>query len=168
MKEKDIKLLIEKYFEGATTLHEERALREALLKSGSDDPQIVEAKAVMAYVGMASSTLKTTDETEDIQHKDAQNSQLLMKSAKKNKMRRPSFPQPWSIAASIAVLIVCVAALLWFMPERSDYYTMIACVEDSSRDAAIDLIGSQLQALGEASDDVETDVLESLNLVMDF
>ena len=49
MTEKNLLKLIDLYFEGETSVDQERELREALLDSESSDPRVVEALAVMTF-----------------------------------------------------------------------------------------------------------------------
>lgn len=49
MEKEDIKILINKYFEGLTSREEEKKLLESLLRFPSGDPEIDETLAVMGY-----------------------------------------------------------------------------------------------------------------------
>ena len=146
MEETDILPLIERYLEGQTTLDEERRLRDALLHTDSDHPSVTEAKALMAYMDMASHFPRRQSSGGGV-----------------TKFRITS--RIWQMAASVAILTAIGIGVIRFGGSDSHCYTMIACVEDSSSKKAFDLIGSQLQAVGEASDEVTSDLFGSLSIL---
>ena len=181
MKDADLIQLIDKYFEGNTTLEEERLLRLALDETSSADPRVEEARAVMAYTAVAS--LQSINEkgriADDRNEAVSPNVEppekvnpiavggLNEKGSRKrsvNVVRR----WMWQAAAVAAVLFIGVSVTIAVKSTETGYHTMIACVEDSSKDVAFDLISSQLQAVGEASEIIEEDVQGSLNLMLDF
>lgn len=180
MKDADLIRLINKYFEGETSLNEERQLRSALNETSSADPRIEEARAVMAYTAVASlrgnERGRITDDRNEavsLNVEAPEEVNLLAvggsndKGSRKrnvNGIRR----RVWQAAAVAAVLFIGVSVTIAVKSTETGYHTMIACVEDSSKDAAFNLISSQLQAVGEASAMIEEDVQGSLNLMLDF
>ena len=180
MKDADLIRLINKYFEGETSLNEERQLRSALNETSSADPRIEEARAVMAYTAVASlrgnERGRITDDRNEAVSLNVEAPEELNplavegsndKGSRKrnvNGIRR----RIWQAAAVAAVLFIGVSVTIAVKSTETGYHTMIACVEDSSKDAAFDLISSQLQAVGEASAMIEEDVQGSLNLMLDF
>lgn len=155
MKDSELIILIDRYFEGTASLDEERILKEALRECESDNPRVREVKAVMAYIAMCASSGSPVK------------SRSLPPSDRRSGESRRVKTIILGIAASVAVLLG-LSAYFTILPDDSRCYTMIACVEDPSRDKAFDLISSQLEAVGEASGDVEEDVKESLDLFFDL
>ena len=180
MKDADLIRLINKYFEGETSLNEERQLRSALNETSSADPRIEEARAVMAYTAVASlrgnERSRITDDRNEAVSPNLEAPEEVNplavggsndKGSRKrnvNGIRR----RVWQAAAVAAVLFIGVSVTIAVKSTETGYHTMIACVEDSSKDVAFDLISSQLQAVGEASEIIEEDVQGSLNLMLDF
>lgn len=180
MKDADLIRLINKYFEGETSLNEERQLRSALNETSSADPRIEEARAVMAYTAVASlrgnEKGRITDDRNEAVSPNPEAPEEVNplavggsndKGSRKrnvNGIRR----RIWQAAAVAAVLFIGVSVTIAVKSTETGYHTMIACVEDSSKDVAFDLISSQLQAVGEASAMIEEDVQGSLNLMLDF
>lgn len=181
MKDADLIRLINKYFEGETSLNEERQLRSALNETSSADPRIEEARAVMAYTAVASSLRgnekgRITDDRNEavspnVEAPEDVNPLAVGGSNDKGSRKRDVNGirrRVWQAAAVAAVLFIGVSVTIAVKSTETGYHTMIACVEDSSKDAAFDLISSQLQAVGEASAMIEEDVQGSLNLMLDF
>lgn len=158
MKESDLIKLIDRYFEGATTLEEEVGLRKALAVCDSEDPRIEEAKAVMTYVEMSAAYGAFAV--------SAHSSEAAISNRKRRGFWRGR-GATWRIAVAACLLLVISAALM-FPRDDHNCYTMIACVEDPSHEKAFDLINSQLEAMGEASGAVEDEVRESLDLFLDY
>lgn len=139
---KDDKLieLIDKYYRGETSLEEEVYLRRCLATTVSDNPEIKEAQAIMSYVAMT---------------------------ATKERKKRTVWYR-WTEAAVIAiVLAVGISSLVW-NDNLSLCSTMIACKEYDNHEIAIDLISSQLDAIGEASAELEEELREDLLMVVDL
>ncbi len=180
MKDADLIRLINKYFEGETSLNEERQLRSALNETSSADPRIEEARAVMAYTAVASLRGNergsiTDDRNEavslNVEAPEEVNPLAVGGSNDKGSRKRNVNGirrRVWQAAAVAAVLFIGVSVTIAVKSTETGYHTMIACVEDSSKDVAFDLISSQLQAVGEASAMIEEDVQGSLNLMLDF
>ncbi|MDE6335166.1 MAG: hypothetical protein K2L34_01230 [Muribaculaceae bacterium] len=139
MKENELLSLIDKYFQGETSLEEERELRHSLMLTESGHPSVMEAKAVLAYVAMIKRT-----------------------GGRKVNWRR------WSVAAAVAVLIGTVGLPLLIRQDNSVCSTMIACRMDDSQETAFNLISSQLEAVGYASDEVAEEVLDGLVLMSEY
>lgn len=132
--------LIDKYYQGDTILEEEVYLRRCLGTTVSDNPEIREAQAIMSYVAMAAS--------------------------KEGKKRTVWYR--WTEAAVIAiVLAVGLSSLIW-NDNLSLCSTMIACKEYDNNETALALISSQLDAIGEASDELEEELREDLLMVVEL
>ncbi len=159
MKDSDLIKLIDKYFEGATSLEEERLLRRALYESASQDSRIEEVKAVMAYVDMSAAF------RERPKNNQWENIPTMTGVAGRNRSRRFKVAA-WGAAASVALLLGGGLIMRWDRADRN-CYTMIACVEDSSHDKAFNLINTQLEAMGEASGVIEADLQETLSLILE-
>ena len=139
MKENELLSLIDKYFQGETSLEEEEVLRRELRQTDSQHPAVTEAKAVLSYIAMIKRT-----------------------GGRKGNWRR------WSVAAAVAVLIGAVGLPLLIRQDNSVCSTMIACRMDNSQETAFNLISSQLEAVGYASDEVAEEVLDGLVLMSEY
>jgi len=135
MTEKDLLQLIDLYFDGATTLAQERELREALLKSKSNNPRVDEALAVMTFAA------------EDGQRRATD-------AVAPRHGRRAS----WLSLAAAAAVAVLLAVGVWV--GRNPVYddggcsTVIACVPSDDPAVALALMNAQLGDISEASDNV--------------
>lgn len=170
MEENELLSLIDKYFQGITSLEEEEVLRRSLRDTASEHPSVAEAKAVLAYVAMASSLDEPSSEGV-VTHRDArinrsskgeQTFRVEGRSDRKLKWRR------WSVAAAVAILVGSVTVPMLFRQDDSVCSTMIACRMDNSQETAFNLISSQLEAVGLASDEVAEEVLDGLVLMSEY
>ncbi len=151
MNEKELLSLIDKYFQGETSLEEEQILRRELRQTESDNPVVTEAKAVFAYVAMASSL-----HSERVLRKE------------ENAGKRKLAWRRWSVAAAVAILVGGVGIPLWLSQDKSVCSTMIACRMDNSQETAFSLISSQLEAVSDASDEVAEEVFDGLMLMTEY
>ena len=90
--------LINRYFDGETSVEEERRLRGLLAASASRDSQVEEARAVMGVFACARSVAGTAVE----------------QNAGKRRLMRPSQWVAVSAAASVAIIIAAVVSLTHF------------------------------------------------------
>lgn len=158
MKDKELIKLINKYFQGETSLEEERVLQKILRESASGLPEIEEVKAVMSYIEI--SALKDgTDHSEDLQRTSPFISGSVSQPVFKGNLRR------WVVAAAVAIVAGVGLSPLFLKDDLSVCSTMIACREDNSREVAFALMSSQLDAIGAASDEVKEEVMEDLFLM---
>lgn len=130
---KDLHQLIELYFEGATTLEQERRLRGMLLSADCPDtPDVAEARAVMGYTAVMS----------------------------KPRLQRP---MQWMQKAAIVAALLTVGALGWVVADRSLARTnvCIAYVDGQridNHDAVLGIMEAQLAQMGEAQAELEDEV----------
>ena len=96
--------LINRYFDGETSVEEERRLRGLLAASASRDSQVEEARAVMGVFACARSVAGTAVE----------------QNAGKRRLMRPSQWVAVSAAASVAIIIAAVVSLTRFEKMPSD------------------------------------------------
>lgn len=138
MNTKHIHTLIERYFEGETTISEERWLRENLPNMMGESKEINEALAVMGYAA--------------IPDKD------------RHKRRIPASLRRIAAAASIA-LILTAGGIYTHHLNKSQESTFMAYSGGVriERDEAMQLIAIQMEELSEASQGVRTDVEDDLS-----
>lgn len=137
MKKEDINILIEKYFEGETTLAEERWLRENLPRMRGESPEIDEALAVMVYAAAPG--------------KDRS-------SGKRQKSYR------WIAAAASLALILTAGGIYTHhlhSPQKSTFMAYSGGVK-IDREEAMQLIAAQMEEMSEASQDIKTEVEDDL------
>lgn len=141
--DKELQSLIDRYFQGETTLEEEMRLRRMLLETTSDNPRILETLAVFSY----------TD----------------MKAGVKKRKRHRSWKN-FAAAAVIASILLTIGVTVYnFSGSRvSVCSTMIACKESDNEELAINLMLTQLEAVGEASVNVDNDIRSDLNKIGEF
>lgn len=144
MTEQQLLQLIDLYLDGTATPAQERTLRRALDSSGSTDPRIAEARAVMAYAAMAA-----------------------------RREGRLPHPAPhrriWPRAvAAVAVAAVLGAAMLRLAPAAADpCATYMACAETSDPEVAIGLMEAQLSAVADASQSVGNNISIEFDAISD-
>ena len=138
MTEKNLLKLIDLYFEGETSVDQERELREALLDSESSDPRVEEALAVMTFAA------------EDGRRRAAR------AVAPRRRKSRAAWP---SLAAAAAVpLLLTVGVWTRHSTPAAPCTAVIACVETSDTDIALALMQSQLGDIAVASDNVSASI----------
>lgn len=91
--------LINRYFDGETSVEEERRLRGLLAASASRDSQVEEARAVMGVFACARSVAGTA---------------VKQNAGKRRRLLRPSQWVAVSAAASVAIIIAAVVSLTRF------------------------------------------------------
>lgn len=137
MKKEDIHILIERYFEGETTLAEERWLRENLPKMQGESPEIDESLAVMGYAAISD----------------------------KDKIRRKrSISYRWIAVAASLVLLLTAGGIYTHHLHSSQKSTFMAYSGGVKidRDEAMHLIAAQMEEMSEASHDIKTEVEDDL------
>lgn len=141
MNRETLHILIEKYFEGETTVEEERTLLEALLSYPPGDDEVDEALAVMGYTRQQQARQRVS------------RSRVFLK-----------------IASAAAILIIAVIGISVYFSETrlsasESCYAYIGG-ELIENEAVIDkIIASQLEEIGEVSDSVN---LQIDNDLIDF
>lgn len=140
MKEDELIELLDKYYQGETSLDEERTLRRSLIETTSDLPEIKETLAIMTYVDMAAS----------------------------KERKRGTEWYRWAEAAVVALVLAVGFSTLMLRGNLSVCSTMIACKEYDSHETALALISSQLDAIGEASDELEEELREDLLMMVEL
>ncbi|MDE5882767.1 MAG: hypothetical protein K2H60_13670 [Muribaculaceae bacterium] len=164
MKENELLSLIDKYFQGETSLEEERELRRSLMETDSEHPSVTEAKAVLVYVAMAATGIGRSSKKADTYGSSMMGSSSMIERNGGSKLRW----HRWSVAAAVAVLIAEFGLPMFLNNDKSLCSTMIACRIDNSQETAFNLISSQLEAVGYASDEVAEEVLDGLVLMSEY
>lgn len=144
MTEERLHQLLGRYYDGLTTLAEERALRRALARYEGADRDLTAARAVMAFAQAAGSS-----------------------AAPRAQRRRGTL----AAAASVAVAATIAAALWTALPHtggESECYAVIGGHRTDDSATALALMDSQLAAIGSASEAVDADVSSDLGLFGDF
>lgn len=137
MKKEDIHILIERYFEGETTISEERWLRGNLPKMMGKSQEIDEALAVMGYAAASD--------------KDSV-----------KKKRKPSYR--WvAVAASLALILAAGGIYTHYLKtsQKSTFMAYSGGVK-IDRDEAMQLIALQMEEMSDASHDIKTEVEDDL------
>lgn len=144
--------MVEKYFDGDTTIEEEKWLRRELLSTDCRDAAVEEALAVMGYAATSRA--------------DA------LKSSAVAMRKSPSFPGWMAGAASVAVIIAISLAL--FSPQnagktgRCVAYIHGQKIEDA--EVIRNLASLQIAEIGESSDDIDEQIQKEFHefkIVMD-
>ncbi len=179
MNEKELLSLIDKYFQGETSLEEERMLRRELRQTNSDNPVVAEAQAVFAYVAMEAyhampsfESINSASDVIDTASEGANTASILHSESAPQKevniRKRKLVWRRWSVAAAVALLVGGVGIPLWLSQDKSVCSTMIACRMDNSQETAFSLISSQLEAVSDASDEVAEEVFDGLMLMTEY
>lgn len=136
MKKEDIHILIERYFEGETTLAEERRLRENLPGMMGKSPEIDEALAVMGYAAVPD----------------------------KNRTKRKRHKSYRWIAAASLALILTAGGIYTHQVHSSQKSTFMAYSGGVKidREEAMQLIAAQMEEMSDASQDIKTEVEDDL------
>lgn len=143
MTDKRLHQLLELYYDGRTTLRQERAVRRALADYRGSDRDLVAARAVMAFAV--------------VEGRSRQANRV---------MRRRNL-----VAAASAVAAIALMAGLWFAVPRTaaepECYAVVSgrYVDDAA--TALSLMESQLADVGSAADDVSEAVNSDLQLFGD-
>lgn len=137
MKKEDIHILIERYFEGETTLAEERRLRENLPKMQGESLEIDEALAVMGYAA--------SPDKDSVRRK------------------RPALYR-WIAAAASFALIMAAGGIYTHYLKDSQKSTFMAYSGGVKidREEAMQLIAAQMEEMSDASQDIKTVVEDDL------
>ena len=135
--------LIDRYFDGATSIEEERRLRAALASTDLSSPAIDDARAVMGVFAAARRIAPA---------------------------RRRLWPRIAVAAASLAMLI---GATLWFRPASSDSinFALIGSQRIDDFTEIESMMHADLSCIADARSQVDASIaaeLEALNDVIDF
>lgn len=139
MTKTDIHKLIERYFDGETTLDEERWLRQHLPSMSGDDGEIDGCLAVMGYAAAP------------------------VRSAREKRFRRHI--SGWTLAAASLALLVTAGGIYSYFADRDSASTFIAYSGgvQIDRAQAMQLIASQMEDFSEASRDLRSEVDDDLD-----
>lgn len=140
---KQIEALIEKYFDGATSLKEETTLRLILANTALSTPAIEEAKAVL---GIFAAIRK-------------QQPAVRKRSArKKNSIK-------WAVAASVT-LVICASVATMMSPRHDgQYLTRMNGTETDNPEAAISLMNSQIAEMSRSCDIAQEAMLTEFTII---
>lgn len=139
--------LIELYFEGETTLEQERELRRMLATSPLRTPEVEEARAVLGVVAMM---------------------------PRERVIRRPSrfIPviQRVAAAAAILVAVIGISVYLTHVPEApadngDECFAYIGQEEVRDPKVVLDIMHEQLSYMAAVSDEVNQDIENNLNII---
>ncbi len=130
--------LIALYFEGLTTLEQERKLRALLADSSVSGPEADEARAVMSFAAMSPDVIPP------------------------QRSRHPMVAAIASAAATVVLLIMLVCGL-FASPEAPEYMAYIDGRPVDNHEEVISTIESDLSMLGEASENVSDEIDDNLN-----
>lgn len=135
----DINTLINKYFDGETTVAEERQLREMLANPAYDSPEADEARATMAMIDAMAATAHRNVHLKPALHRP-----------------RHAFWSQCAKAAAVAVVIT-VGAIAIFKPSP-DCVAYAYGHRVDSPELALQFMMSDLEAVGAAQDAVQTQI----------
>ena len=147
MNTNDIHRLLELYYDGSTTLEQERFLRRSLATYCGNDRELMAAKAIMSYTTVAATR-------------------------RQGPRTRAFSPAPliWRAAAVLTVALT-VAATVFFGLDHSSgtdgYRTIIACNITTDPEDALSLMQEQLETVGAAAGDVNNDIQLDFALISD-
>lgn len=139
--------LIELYFEGETTLEQERELRRMLATSPLRTPEVEEARAVLGVVAMI---------------------------PRERVIRSPSrfIPviQRVAAAAAILVAVIGISVYLTHVPEApadnsDECFAYIGQEEVRDPEVVLDIMHEQLSYMAAVSDEVNQDIENNLNII---
>lgn len=140
---KQIEALIEKYFDGATSLKEETALRLILANTALSTPAIEEARAVLGIIAAIRKQQPT------IRKRSIQ---------KKNGIK-------WAVAASVT-LIICASVATMISPQHDgQYLTRMNGTETDNPEAAISLMHSQVAEMSRSYDIAQDAMLTEFSII---
>lgn len=136
MKRENLHILIEKYFDGETTLAEERLLRDNIIKMRGESPEIDEALAVMGYAAL---------------------------SGNNRAMGNKPISYKWIVAASFAMILIAGGIYTQYLhTSHKSTFTAYSGGVKIDRDEAMQLISIQLEEMSEASKYIRTEVEDDL------
>lgn len=143
MTDKRLHQLLESYYDGLTTLRQERALRRALARYEGPDRELTAARAVMSYAQTA---------------------------GRRRTVRAPR--RRFAAAAASVAAAACLAAVMWLAVPSADTpaecYAVIAGEPTDDSAVALALMDSQLAEFGSASEAVGDAVSSDLQLFGEF
>lgn len=131
--------LIALYFEGLTTLGQERRLRELLSDPNLQDEEADQARAVMSFAAISQDTVPPV------------------------RNRRPLYAAIASVAASAAVIVLIASLFLKTSPAATDYLAYVDGQRIDNPEEVMLLVNADLSLLGEASEDVNDEIDGDLN-----
>lgn len=152
----DINALIDKYFDGETTVAEERLLREMLADPSYDNDAADETRATMAAIDAMASKA---------QHSPNTQKQSLRESKLLPTLRRPSaaFWSHLARAAAVAAVII-VGAIAIFKP-APDCVAYAYGHRVDSPELALQFMMSDLEAVGAAQDAVQSQIAADFSAI---
>ncbi len=140
MNKEKIHILIEKYFDGETTLKEEKWLKDNLPKMMGEDPEIDEVLAVMGYAVVP------------------------VKDGVSERRVKRSFHWAATAAASLALLIGAGGIYTYIVSQRDtqSHFMAYSGGVRLDRQEAMQLIKAQMEEMSEASRDMKLEVEDDL------
>ncbi len=149
MTDKELHLLIERYFEAETSIAEERELRKALASHSAPvgtDPLIDEAKAVMGVTAVISAPQSATS------------------SRPPRKTRRLAPPVWWQSAAAVAIIAILVTGIIHInRAPRGECVAYLNGREISDRDAVMNMMFSDLSEMEAASASLQNEISDDFS-----
>ncbi|MBO4994482.1 MAG: hypothetical protein J6C78_00750 [Muribaculaceae bacterium] len=142
----DINELIDRYFEGATSLDEERTLRRLLSDMSLSGDKIDEARAVMGYLSFPSGKVAARE--------------IAMP-------RRNPLLGRLARAAVVTGLIAVVGTTFIVKPEYGEYMAYVGGKEVSDRNEVMAMVADELAMLGVAANEVNEEVAGQFSEVSD-
>lgn len=132
MNQHELEKLIARYFDGETSLAEERRLRMLLARPEATGEAADEARAVMGVFAAQRASMRP--------------------------QRRTSRTAPWRAAAAIAMIVAVAMALLLPRHEAGSYTAYCDGTEITDRDHVLAFMHDDLSAMGHAADDLGSSV----------
>lgn len=150
MTDKELHLLIERYFEAETSIAEERELRKALASHSAPvgtDPLIDEAKAVMGVTAVISEP------------------QSAISARPPRKTRRLAHPVWWQSAAAVAIIAILVTGIIHInrSAPRGECVAYLNGREISDRDAVMNMMFSDLSEMEAASASLQNEISDDFS-----
>lgn len=150
MTDKDLHILIERYFAAETSIAEERQLRKAIVSHSApvgSDPIIDEARAVMSL------STAIGEPQPDISARP------------KRKTQRLAAPVWWQSAAAVAIIAVLVTGIIHInrSTPREECIAYLNGREISDRDAVINMMFNDLREMEAASASLQNEISDDFS-----
>lgn len=142
--------LVERYFDGATTLEEEARLRRLLSQTQLQSETINEARAVMGYFA----AIRKTGHPEQI-------------APKHRPALHPWRPAAMKAASAVAIAIVTLTVIKSAMPADHDCIAYIGGQSIGDRTHVLQLVSDDLRSVAEASESVNDGIREDIRNISD-
>jgi len=148
MTEKELHILINRYFDGETSIADERALRRELARTPLHTPLIEEAKAVIGYSLVCAAPA----------------------AADRHISGRALRGTWWNVAATLVISVLTVAALLTYSHrhEPDECVAYLNGKEISERNTVMSMMMQNLSEMGQASDRLKTGIADDVGEISDI